>query len=47
MVEWRQIGGGEGKGVDGRFVVEWQWIGGGKVEGIGGRVVVRARVLVV
>jgi hypothetical protein len=46
-VEWRWIGGGEGKGIDGRVAVEWQWIGGGKGKSVGGRVVARARALTV
>jgi hypothetical protein len=30
VVEWLWIGGGEGKGIDGRVAVEWRWIRGGK-----------------
>ncbi len=47
VVEWRWVGGGKGKGVDGRVAVEWRWIGGDKGEGVGGRVVARARALAV
>ncbi len=44
-VDWRWIGGGEVKVVDGRVVVVW-WLNGGRKSGGGGQVVVALRAVV-